>query len=57
VASDRQTSGYSDERVYSRTYCLTLFELPTTGATVTYHTGFEVFDAHTGNFLMAGGLN
>jgi len=23
---------------------------------VTYHTGFEVFDAHTGNFLMAGGL-
>lgn len=26
------------------------------GTTVTYHTGFEVFNARTGNFLMAGGL-
>lgn len=26
------------------------------GTTITYHVGFEVFDAHTGNFLMAGGL-
>ncbi len=26
------------------------------GKTVTYHTGYEVFDAHTGNLLMAGGF-
>lgn len=28
-----------------------------TGVTVTYSTGFEVFDAHSGNFLMSGGLH
>jgi hypothetical protein len=27
------------------------------GTTATFSTGFEVFDAHTGNFLMAGGLH
>jgi hypothetical protein len=26
------------------------------GATATYHRGIEIFEAHTGNFLMGGGL-
>jgi hypothetical protein len=31
-------------------------EFPAPSGTVTYHKGYELFDAHTGNLLMAGGF-